>query len=127
MNTTLLTVAIDQKGWLDLGIVGAALLIILITIMLIFNQQSKSIDKLCTKIDVLVTNISNNNIQLNEVLISNDKDQKEIIHQLNDMCIEMRDIHNKVVRIDARLFDHIKQHEGRKEQKHETVQADTDK
>ena len=52
---------VSQDAWLNLGIPGAALFIVLIVIMLMFNQQSKSITKLCDKIDELVTSLSNNN------------------------------------------------------------------
>lgn len=98
---------ISAGSWLELGIAGAALFIVLIVVLLMFKQQSKSVDKLCTKIDALVTSFSNNNLKLNEVLISNDRDQKEILHKLTEIHEEMVDMHKRVVRIDTRMYDQI--------------------
>lgn len=100
--------SVQPDSWLQLGIAGAALLIVLITIVLIFNQQSKNITQLCNKIDQLVTNFVNTNNTLSEVIISNDKDQKEVIRLVNELHEDIRDINNRVVRVDARLFDYIK-------------------
>lgn len=98
---------ITADSWLDLGIVGAALFIVLIIVLLIFKQQSNSVDKLCTKIDDLVTSFSNTNQTLSEVIISNDKDQKEVLRKLNDIHTMVDDVHKRVVRIDVRLYDSI--------------------
>lgn len=92
-------------AWLKLGLAGAAMFIVLVVILLMFKQQSKSVDKLCTKIDELVTSFSDNNLMLNEVIISNDKDQKEVLRKLDDMCMVMNDMHKRIVRIDVRLYD----------------------
>ena len=121
----LLTGVVDADKWLNLGIPGAAMFIVLIVVMLMFNQQSRSIAKLCDKIDELVTSLSNNNSRLNEVLISNDKDQKEVLRQLDDMNKEIKDMHSRVVRIDSRLYDSM--HKVRKEKdEHESTSATTD-
>lgn len=108
---------ITPGPWLELGIAGAALFIILIVVLLMFRQQGKSVDKLCSKIDSLVTSFSDNNLKLNEVLLANDKDQKEMIHQLNEMHEEMRDMHKRIVRIDVRLYDQIAKAEEEKNKK----------
>ena len=96
---------VSPDAWLKLGLAGAAMFIILIVVLLMFKMQSKSVDKLCTKIDELVTSFSDNNLMLNEVIISNDKDQKEVLRKLDDMCAVMNDMHKRVVRIDVRLYD----------------------
>lgn len=96
---------INTAEWLDLGAVGAVLLIVLIIIILMFKQQSNSVDKLCTKIDALVTSFSNTNQTLSNVIISNDKDQKEVLRKLDDMSNLMTDMHKRIVRIDVRLYD----------------------
>lgn len=96
---------INASDWLDLGAVGAVLLIVLIIIILMFRQQSNSVDKLCTKIDALITSFSNTTQTLNNVIISNDKDQKEVLHKLDDMNSMMTDMHKRIVRIDVRLYD----------------------
>lgn len=103
MDATVSNVSYD--GWLQLGVAGAVLFILLITIMLIFKQQSASVEKLCTKIDELVTSLSNNNIKLNEVIVANDKDQKEVLRQLDEMHNDILDMHTRIVRIDTRLYD----------------------
>lgn len=99
---------ITSEAWLNLGISGAALFIVLITIISMFKQQSKSVDKLCVKIDELVTSYSDNNLKLNEVIISNDKDQKEVLRKLDDINDVVQDMHKRVVRVDTRLYDKAK-------------------
>lgn len=99
---------IMPEAWLNLGIPGAALFIVLVIVISMFKQQSKCVDKLCIKIDELVTSFSDNNLKLNEVIISNDKDQKEVLRKLEDMCGVMNDMHKRVVRIDVRLYDKSK-------------------
>ena len=96
---------INAAEWLDLGAVGAVLLIVLVIIILMFKQQSNSVDKLCTKIDALVTSFTTTNQTLSNVIISNDKDQKEVLHKLDDMNNLLTDMQKRVVRIDVRLYD----------------------
>ena len=99
---------ITPEAWLNLGIPGAALFIVLVIVISMFKQQSKSVDKLCIKIDELVTSFSDNNLKLNEVIISNDKDQKEVLRKLDDINDVVQDMHKRVVRIDTRLYDKSK-------------------
>ena len=99
---------ITPEAWLNLGIPGAALFIVLVIVISMFKQQNKSVDKLCIKIDELVTSFSDNNLKLNEVIISNDKDQKEVLRKLDDMNDIMNDMHKRIVRIDTRLYDKSK-------------------
>lgn len=99
---------ITPEAWLNLGIPGAALFIVLVIVISMFKQQNKSVDKLCVKIDELVTSFSDNNLKLNEVIISNDKDQKEVLRKLDDMNDIMNDMHKRIVRIDTRLYDKAK-------------------
>ena len=99
---------ITPEAWLNLGIPGAALFIVLVIVISMFKQQSKSVDKLCTKIDKLVTSFSDNNLKLNEVIISNDKDQKEVLRKLDDMNVIMSDMHTRIIRVDTRLYDKAK-------------------
>lgn len=99
---------ITPEAWLNLGIPGAALFIVLVIVISMFKQQNKSVDKLCIKIDELVTSFSDNNLKLNEVIISNDKDQKEVLRKLDDMNELMNDMHKRIVRIDTRLYDKSK-------------------
>lgn len=99
---------ITPEAWLNLGIPGAALFIVLVIVISMFKQQNKSVDKLCIKIDELVTSFSDNNLKLNEVIISNDKDQKEFLRKLDDMNDIMNDMHKRIVRIDTRLYDKTK-------------------
>ena len=99
---------ITPEAWLNLGIPGAALFIVLVIVISMFKQQNESVDKLCTKIDALVTSFSDNNLKLNEVIISNDKDQKEVLRKLDDMNGVMNDMHKRIVRVDTRLYDQAK-------------------
>ena len=99
---------ITPEAWLNLGIPGAALFIVLVIVISMFKQQNKSVDKLCIKIDELVTSFSDNNLKLNEVIISNDKDQKEVLRKLDDMNDAMNDMHKRIIRIDTRLYDKSK-------------------
>lgn len=99
---------ITPEAWLNLGIPGAALFIVLVIVISMFKQQNKSVDKLCTKIDELVTSFSDNNLKLNEAIISNDKDQKEVLRKLDDINDVVQDMHKRVVRVDTRLYDKAK-------------------
>ena len=103
--------SISQDGWLNLGIPGAALFIVLTVVMLMFNQQNKSVSKLCEKIDSLVSSFSENSNKLNEVIITNDKDQKELIRMLGDVHSEITNMYSRVVRIDSRIYDFINNNE----------------
>ena len=96
---------ITPEAWLNLGIPGAALFIVLVIVISMFKQQNKSVDKLCTKIDALVTSFSDNNLKLDEVIISNDKDQKEVLRKLDDMSVIMNDMHKRLIRVDTRLYN----------------------
>ena len=75
-------------------------------ILRIFAAFKVNTDKLCVKIDELVTSFSDSNLKLNEVIISNDKDQKEVLRKLDDINDVVQDMHKRVVRIDTRLYDH---------------------
>lgn len=107
------------QGYLNLGLAGAALLIILVFVILLFafvrysnkqlakamggwhqseeKQQDNKVDKLCDKIDSLVNVI---NIQL----LANGKDQKTIIDLLNQILNVDLDTQRRVVRVDDRTF-----------------------
>lgn len=95
----------NTDAWLNLGVAGAALFIVLVLVLSMFRQQAKSMGKLCTKIDYLVTSFSDNNIKLNEVIIANDKDQKEVLRKLDDLSTTLADMHKRIVRVDVRLYD----------------------
>ena len=51
----------NPDKWLNLGLPGAALFIVLIIIVLMFRQQGKSIDKLCEKLDNVTDAFSESN------------------------------------------------------------------
>lgn len=94
---------LTPDGWLALGIPGAALLIVAIVVILLFNQQAKSLDKLCAKIDELVTSFATNNLKLNEILIVNDRDQTQVLSEISGMRATLNDVHERVYNIDARV------------------------
>jgi hypothetical protein len=101
--------------YLQLGIAGAALLILLVCIILLFKFMSDSkkskntsdesrIDKLCDKIDALISSNAEHTEKLNEVLLSNDKDQKTTIDHLKQLLVVAIDTQKRVVRIDDRTY-----------------------
>ena len=91
--------------WLELGISGAALFIVLILVILMFRQQSNSIDKLCSKIDELVSSYSTISTNIHENLFLRDKQQDETLRKLDDIEDTLADMHTKIVRIDAKMFN----------------------
>lgn len=101
----------DPDKWLNLGLPGAALFIVLIIIVLMFRQQGKSIDKLCEKLDNVTDAFSESNITLREVIISNDKDQKELLRYINNLSELVQDMHKRVIRLDTRLYEITKKGE----------------
>ena len=118
---------LSPDAWLSLGIPGAALFIVLIVVMLMFNQQSKSVGKLCEKIDSLVSSFSENSSKLNEVIITNDKDQKELIRMLGDVHSEISDMYSRVVRIDSRMYDFINKNNNERSTINEPKKATSEK
>lgn len=88
--------------YLQLGIAGATLLILLIFVIMLFRTINKlngssTVEKLCEKIDDLVE-INN------KVLLSNDKDQKETLRLLKSILEATHDTQKRVVRIDDRTY-----------------------
>ena len=93
--------------YLQLGIAGATLLILLVFIILLFRfvtKDNKRVDKLCDKIDLLVSSYAENTKMLNEVLVSNDKDQETTIRLLESLNAVALDTQKRVVRIDDRTY-----------------------
>lgn len=93
--------------YLQLGIAGATLLILLVFIILLFRfvtKDNRRVDKLCDKIDLLVTSYAENTKMLNEVLVSNDKDQETTIRLLESLNAVALDTQKRVVRIDDRTY-----------------------
>jgi|GEM_PF-3502569 len=101
--------------YLQLGIAGATLLILLVFVILLFkfmgesknsknNNEISRIDKLCDKIDDLITSNADHTQKLNEVLLANDKDQKVLIRTLDKMQVSLEEILKKVVRVDDRTY-----------------------
>lgn len=108
-----------SQGYLNLGLAGAALLIILVFVVLLFafvkysnkqlvrvmgnwqksDEQDKDdkVDRLCDKIDSLVTVIHTQ-------LTTNGKDQKMIMELLNQVVNIGLDTQRRVVRIDDRTY-----------------------
>ncbi len=101
----------DPDRWLNLGLPGAALFIVLTIIVLMFRQQGKSIDKLCEKLDNVTDAFSESNLTLREVIIRNDKDQKELLRYINNLSELVQDMHKRVVRLDTRLYEMTKKGE----------------
>lgn len=94
---------LTPEAWLELGIAGAALFIILTVVVLMFQLQARNVDKLCNKIDEIVTSFSENNLKLNEVILTNDKDQKETLRMLNSISRSINDVHKRIIKMDTKL------------------------
>jgi uncharacterized membrane protein YgaE (UPF0421/DUF939 family) len=124
------------NGYIQLGVSGATLLVLLVLIILLFrfisinnktnaalqstlltfvtdlnkeenqnqNVQYTKLDKLCDKIDSLITSNSEHTTKLNEVLLCNDKDQKETIKMLTTILELNMDIQRRVARVDDRTY-----------------------
>lgn len=124
------------NGYIQLGVSGATLLVLLVLIILLFrfisinnktnaslqntiltfvtnlnkeenqnqNMQYTKLDKLCDKIDSLITSNSEHTTKLNEVLLCNDKDQKETIKMLTTILELNMDIQRRVARVDDRTY-----------------------
>lgn len=90
---------LNPDGWLNLGIPGAALFIVLIIIVLMFRQQSKSIDKLCDKLDrlvdsfVLIQTSMTGQQELDRALVSDIKESYiKISSKISDQNIKIDEI-----------------------------------
>lgn len=103
---------ITSDAWFSLGIPGVVLLIILIVVLLMFRQQATSINKLCDKLDSVVTTMADNTTRVNESLIIYNKDQQEMLRLMSQMQFTLNDIHKKTSRIDARVYDQSKKSNG---------------
>lgn len=92
------------NGYLGLGISGAALFVVLINIMFnskqnekIINASNQKIDKLCDKIDDLVTTIAKDSV-------SNEKDIKNINDKLEFISGVAVENQRRISRIDDRTY-----------------------
>ena len=114
------------NGYLQLGVAGATLLILLVFVILLFrlitkiNQsgdgtQINKMDKLCDKIDDLITSNAKHTEKLNEVLLCNDKDQKETLKLLGTILDINMDMQKRVVRIDDRTYACLSPKQGSQE------------
>lgn len=112
--------------YLQLGIAGATLFILLLFVWLLFKyitkvgqtwentlktmqknenvNQGNKIEKLCDKIDALISSNAEYTQKLNEVLLSNDKDQEANTHMLDKILTSVLDTQRRVVRIDDRTY-----------------------
>jgi len=92
------------NGYLQLGIAGAALLIVLISVILnsrqngkVITSSDKKVDKLCDKIDTLVTTLTRE-------MVTNDKDQKETNNKLDTILEIAVENQRRISRIDDRTY-----------------------
>lgn len=111
------------NGFIQLGIAGAALLIVLIFVVLLFKlfaninaresgNQNIRIDKLCEKIDSLITSFSENTQKLNQVLLISDIEQKNMINMITRVLEIEQDIQKSVERIEVRTIQIKENSEG---------------
>ena len=93
----------NLDAWLNLGLPGAALLIVLIVFVYMTKVYSMSLDKLCKKIDKLVESNAENNSLLNEMLISNNKDLQHLNSEVDYLHKALEENHTRLIKIEARL------------------------
>jgi hypothetical protein len=102
--------------YLQLGVAGATLLILLVTIAYLFKfmgnysknnrkVEENKIEKLCDKIDNLISIIAEDRKVQAETRIANDKDQKSMIEIMANISMITNVIYEKVIKIDTRMED----------------------
>lgn len=98
-----------SDGYLSLGIVGAAMLIVLIItifVLVIFSIQMKSVFKnIAQKIDNVGESLKAFTEAITKNTIKNESDQAETLRLLNQVILISNDTLKKVVRIDDRTRD----------------------
>lgn len=103
------------KLFLQLGVAGAALYVVIFLINKIFSylekrgnaddkDTGKKFDRLCDKIDKLVDSFHEMTQRLSEVMLNNNKDQDEIKDRLDIQHGILLEVHKKVTRIDDRTY-----------------------
>lgn len=117
------------KYYTQLGAIGAVLLILLVYTVLLFKffskinaASTKSVDRLCLKIDALISSNTKTDKELKTVLLSNDKDQKATLQLLTQIITSVQDIQKRISRIDDRTFGCLRTH-GREEQIEERMEG----
>jgi hypothetical protein len=104
-----------SDAWLQLGVAGAALFIVLVFVTYLFKYitkqsnsenklQADSINRLCDKIDNLIASNGEYTQKLNEVLITSGKDTDAILNILKTLSQNIADVQRRVVRIDDRTY-----------------------
>lgn len=96
---------ISPDPWLQLGIAGAGMFIVLVVVLLVFANQTKNISRLCEKIDELVTEISKDQIELAKMVTASNKDQTRLNSRIDSLFDRLSEIHKRVIRIDTRLYE----------------------
>lgn len=93
------------EPWLQLGVAGAGMFIVLVVVWLVFSNQAKTVDRLCNKIDLLINESIRDREELTKVLVSNDRDQRQIKSRLDSLFKYVTDIHGCITKIDTRLYE----------------------
>lgn len=109
-----------MMGYLQLGIGGATLLVLMVTIILLFKfmgtkksteerrQTDQSmlvgnrIDKLCDKIDNMVS-------ATERLIITSENNQQMILKTLSEIMMMTQETLGRVIRIDERTFQNLNQ------------------
>ncbi|MDF2546158.1 MAG: hypothetical protein K0R93_1056 [Anaerosolibacter sp.] len=97
-----------SEGYLSLGIVGGAMLIVLIITIIAFVIFSMQMKTVFSTIAEKLENVGESLQKFTEALILNtakgESDQAEILRQLSELTSISNDIRKKVVRIDDRTY-----------------------
>ena len=104
--------------WLQLGVAGATLLILLTFGILFFKfignynrtikgSEDNKVDKLCDKIDILVNTIAEDRKAQAETRVANEKDQKLTVDLLGSLMANSNRVLEKVTRIETQTANCI--------------------
>jgi uncharacterized protein YaaN involved in tellurite resistance len=98
----------NVDAWIELGLPGAALLLVLIVFVYSIKMYGSSLDKLCKKLDKLIDSNAENNALLNEMLISNNKDLQHLSTEVEHIHKALEENHTRLIQIEAKLPSYIR-------------------
>lgn len=98
----------NQEGWLQLGVAGAALLILLVFVFMYMRNNIQSIDRLCSKIDRLVDSNSDTTKALATTLTQWNIEQKNNSNYLEQISKATADQNSKLDSLHGKMDALIK-------------------
>ncbi len=103
------------EAWLDLGIAGAAMLIVFFVVVFVFRQQAKiteqqtkAVERIGEKIDAMQAIVLENKNMISSILSNDDKNHSQTVEYVSAMQSALNELRERIVRIDTRLDDKLK-------------------